>query len=95
MTQLFNPDGTTTAVTVLEAGPCHVLGLRTAEKDGYAAARIRSLEKSRTNKLGWLQAPATRICFLSISSQYPATIRIDKLEGLLERVYLPKYPSLS
>jgi large subunit ribosomal protein L3 len=40
MTQLFNPDGTTTAVTVLEAGPCRVLGLRTSEKDGYAAARI-------------------------------------------------------
>ncbi|HXM73150.1 MAG TPA: 50S ribosomal protein L3 [Candidatus Dormibacteraeota bacterium] len=40
MTQLFNADGTTTAVTVLEAGPCRVIGLRTAEKDGYAAARI-------------------------------------------------------
>lgn len=40
MTQLFNADGTTSAVTVLEAGPCRVVGLRTAEKDGYAAARI-------------------------------------------------------
>ncbi len=40
MTQLFNPDGTTSAVTVLEAGPCRVLGLRTPEKDGYAAAQI-------------------------------------------------------
>ncbi len=40
MTQLFNPDGTISAVTVLEAGPCRVLGLRTNEKDGYAAARI-------------------------------------------------------
>jgi len=40
MTQLFNPDGTTTAVTVLEAGPVKVLGLRTPEKDGYSAARI-------------------------------------------------------
>ena len=40
MTQLFNPDGTTSAVTVLEAGPCKVLGLRTAEKDGYSAVRI-------------------------------------------------------
>lgn len=40
MTQLFNADGTTSAVTVLEAGPCRVLGLRTTEKDGYAAARI-------------------------------------------------------
>lgn len=40
MTQLFNADGTATAVTVLEAGPCKVLGLRTTEKDGYSAARI-------------------------------------------------------
>lgn len=40
MTQLFNADGTTSAVTVLEAGPCHVLGLRTKDKDGYDAARI-------------------------------------------------------
>jgi large subunit ribosomal protein L3 len=40
MAQLFNEDGTTSAVTVLEAGPCRVLGLRTKEKDGYEAAQI-------------------------------------------------------
>ena len=40
MTQRFNADGTTSAVTVLEAGPCKVVGLRTTEKDGYTAARI-------------------------------------------------------
>ena len=40
MTQLFRPDGTVQAATVLEAGPCRVLGLRTQEKDGYAAARL-------------------------------------------------------
>ena len=40
MTQLFNQDGTTSAVTVLEAGPCKILGLRTKEKDGYSAARV-------------------------------------------------------
>ena len=40
MTQLFRPDGTLSAVTVLEAGPCRVLGLRTPEKDGYTAARL-------------------------------------------------------
>ena len=43
MTQLFNPDGTTSAITVLEAGPCRVVGLRTTEKDGYSAARIAFL----------------------------------------------------
>ncbi len=40
MTQIFNEDGTLSAVTVLEAGPCHVLGLRTVEKDGYSAAQL-------------------------------------------------------
>jgi large subunit ribosomal protein L3 len=40
MTQLFNADGTLSAVTVLEAGPCRVLGLRTVEKDGYSAVRL-------------------------------------------------------
>jgi large subunit ribosomal protein L3 len=50
MTQLFNPDGTTSAVTVLEAGPCKVLGLRTAEKDGYSAVRI-AFAPVKENKL--------------------------------------------
>ncbi len=51
-TQLFNPDGTLSAVTVLEAGPCHVLGLRTVEKDGYSAARLAFgvRKESRVNK---------------------------------------------
>src|SRR3979409_1674001 len=39
MTQLFNADGTLSAVTVLEAGPCRVVGLRTVEKHGYPAPR--------------------------------------------------------
>ena len=40
MTQLFNADGTVSAVTVLAAGPCLVLGLRTVVQDGSAAAHI-------------------------------------------------------
>src|SRR5919198_744171 len=52
MAQLFNPDGTLSAVTVLEAGPCRVLGLRTVEKDGYAAARLafEALPEARVTK---------------------------------------------
>ena len=40
MTQLFNADGTLSAVTVLDAGSCRVVGLRTPEKDGYSAVRL-------------------------------------------------------
>jgi large subunit ribosomal protein L3 len=40
MTRLFNEDGSVTPVTVLQAGPCPVVGVRTEEKDGYVAAQI-------------------------------------------------------
>ena len=47
MTQIFNPDGTVSAVTVLEAGPCRVLDVRTPEKHGYSAARLAHEELPR------------------------------------------------
>ncbi|RMH02079.1 MAG: 50S ribosomal protein L3 [Planctomycetota bacterium] len=40
MTQIFREDGTVVPVTVLEAGPCTVTGLRTPERDGYCAVQI-------------------------------------------------------
>jgi large subunit ribosomal protein L3 len=52
MTQLFNANGTVSAVTVLEAGPCHVLSLRTVERDGYTAAQLAfgSVPEKKLNK---------------------------------------------
>lgn len=40
MTQLFREDGTVVPVTVLEAGPCTVTALRSADRDGYAAVQL-------------------------------------------------------
>ena len=40
MTQLFLEDGTVERVTVLEAGPCPVTGIRTFERDGYEALQL-------------------------------------------------------
>ena len=40
MTQLFLDDGRVERVTVLEAGPCPVTAVRTAEKDGYTAVQL-------------------------------------------------------
>lgn len=39
-TQIFTEDGTVVSVTVIEAGPCVVVGKRTAEKDGYSALQL-------------------------------------------------------
>jgi large subunit ribosomal protein L3 len=40
MTQRFLDDGRVERVTVLEAGPCHVVGLRSADRDGYDAVQL-------------------------------------------------------
>ena len=41
MTQVFDPEtGVVTPVTVIEAGPCKVLQVRTPEKDGYSAIQL-------------------------------------------------------
>ena len=40
MTQLFTEDGRVERVTVLEAGPCPVTGIRTHERDGYEAVQL-------------------------------------------------------
>jgi large subunit ribosomal protein L3 len=40
MTQLFLDDGTVERVTVLEAGPCPVTGVRTNDLDGYEAVQL-------------------------------------------------------
>ena len=40
MTQVFSADGKVIPVTVVEAGPCPIVQLKTVEKDGYAAVKL-------------------------------------------------------
>jgi large subunit ribosomal protein L3 len=47
MTQVFSPeDGHVERVTVIEAGPCFVTGIRRAERDGYDAVQLAFGETS-------------------------------------------------
>jgi len=45
MTQVYAVDGECIPVTVVQAGPCFVTGLRTLEKDGYSALQLGFDEK--------------------------------------------------
>ena len=40
MTQIFAADGTVVPVTVVQAGPCSVVQIKTVEKDGYDAVKV-------------------------------------------------------
>jgi large subunit ribosomal protein L3 len=47
MTQIYDDSGTVIPVTVIEAGPCHVLQVKTTERDGYDAVQLGYLDKPR------------------------------------------------
>lgn len=44
MTQIFGADGKVTPVTVIEAGPCCVVQVKTRKNDGYEAVKVGFLE---------------------------------------------------
>jgi len=50
MTQVFDEQGKAIPVTVIEAGPCTVVNIRTPERDGYAALQLGH-EEVRAEKL--------------------------------------------
>ena len=50
MLQRFESDGTVTAVTVIEAGPCRVTQIKTVERDGYEAIQLGFGQVKRLNQ---------------------------------------------
>jgi large subunit ribosomal protein L3 len=49
MTQIFDDRGNLIPVTVVEAGPCVVVGVRTVEKDGYTAVQLGFCDAKEKN----------------------------------------------
>src|ERR1700750_3337988 len=67
MTQRFLDDGKVERVTVLEAGPCPVTGIRTVDRDGYESVQLafgackeKSLTKAELGHLKKADASAHR-----------------------------------
>ncbi|HEX7346910.1 MAG TPA: 50S ribosomal protein L3 [Candidatus Limnocylindrales bacterium] len=67
MTQRFTEEGRVERVTVLEAGPCPVIGIRTHETDGYEAVQLgfgavreKALTKAELGHLKKADAPPLR-----------------------------------
>jgi len=77
MTQIWDDDNRVVPVTVIEAGPCRVVQLKTPERDGYAAVQLafgetkqQRLSKPELGHLKKADAPPMR---------YLAEFRVDDL----------------
>jgi large subunit ribosomal protein L3 len=79
MTQVFDDANRVVPVTVIEAGPCRVVQIKTPERDGYAAVQLAFAETkpARLTKpeLGHLRAAD------AAPSKYLAELRVDDLAG--------------
>ena len=51
MTQIFIKGGKIAPITVVEAGPCQVIQIKTLEKDGYEAVKIGFIEERKRKKM--------------------------------------------
>jgi large subunit ribosomal protein L3 len=51
MTQVPSGDGKLVPVTVIEAGPCTVVQVKTPEKDGYSAIKVGFCEATKTKNI--------------------------------------------
>jgi len=56
MTQMFDANGKVVPVTLIEAGPCDVLQIKTIEKDGYEAVQLGYLKIEKQNRIKKPQA---------------------------------------
>ena len=79
MTQLFAPDGKIIPVTVVEAGPCPIVQVKTEESDGYTALKLGFLEakEKSLNKadLGQFKKANVKPC------KVLKEVRFDSVEG--------------
>jgi len=92
MTQIFDEAGAVVPVTVIEAGPCPVVQVRSAEKDGYAAVqlgfgrrkdrRASKAEKGHALKAGLDAAPEVlkEFRFTENAPEVGATVTVDGFE---------------
>ena len=77
MTQIWDSENRVVPVTVIQAGPCRVVQLKTPERDGYSAVQIAfgATKEQRLNRpeLGHLKKSGTA------PSKHLAEVRVDDL----------------
>jgi large subunit ribosomal protein L3 len=72
MSQVFDPEtGTMSAVTVIEAGPCPVVQVKTVETDGYDAVQL-AFEPVAERKLSKAEVGHLRKACAGRASSRPA-----------------------
>ncbi len=78
MTHIYSESGLAEPVTIIEAGPCSVVNLRTKEKNGYQAVQLGFIKPKKINKCmeGYFKKQGAKENY-----RYLREFRKEKLDG--------------
>ena len=82
MTQVYDEQGRIVPVTVIEAGPCVVVDVKTLERDGYCAAQLGFGSRKAKNVS---KAVAGHCAKAGLKETMPSVLREFRLAGAGER----------
>jgi large subunit ribosomal protein L3 len=77
MTQVYDETGVLIPVTVVSAGPCKVIGVKTKERDGYTAVQVGFGDKKKNNVTKAIRGQIEKA---GITGWYPVCIREFRTE---------------
>ena len=80
MTQVFDEDGTAIPVTVIEAGPCPIVQIKTKDREGYNALQL-GFGAQRENKLNRPEGGHFKKANVP-PHRFLKELRVDTIEGL-------------
>jgi large subunit ribosomal protein L3 len=81
MTQVFGADGNRVAVTIVEAGPCPVVGIRTKDNHGYDALQL-GFEPAKKKHMTKAMAGHFRKAGVAVPLRVLKEIRLQKTESV-------------
>jgi large subunit ribosomal protein L3 len=82
MTQVFGADGNRISVTVVEAGPCTVVGIRTGATHGYDALQIGFEAQPKKSRVTKAMAGHYRKAGVSTPMKVLREVRLQKTEAV-------------
>lgn len=95
MTQIFTENGEAVPVTVIEAGPCYVTQVRTADVDGYSAIQLGfepakkavKLSKAEQGHLGLLKTSEKHPKRKTLTAEVPPVKHLRELRANVDEGY--------
>ena len=95
MTQLYDEAGAVVPVTVVAAGPCDVLLVRTIERDGYEAVQLGYLDKPRRLASRSERGHVARLDSKRTKKQSGAGIEAEPKAGCEPKRFIREIPGAS